>query len=150
MLSFRRTIPEPCFHGISIPTSHLFRSLSEYLLHTQQNRNLISKRTHLNVPSATACSKHILIKALMDTQPPTLPPGMEDVDDIGDARTPAGLFAAVRPPAAAQQLSNVCQHFDFGAVQDSFFSGAVCFVRRTLTRRAFHGFSIVFQKCKRV
>jgi hypothetical protein len=29
------------------------------------------------------------------TLPPTLPPGMEDVDDIGDARTPAGLFAAV-------------------------------------------------------
>ena len=33
---------------------------------------------------------------------------------------------------------------------DRFFSGAVCFVRRTLARSAFHGFSIRFQRCKRV
>ena len=33
---------------------------------------------------------------------------------------------------------------------DSFFSGAVCFVRRTLARSAFHGFSIGFQRCKSV
>ena len=32
---------------------------------------------------------------------------------------------------------------------DSFFSGAVYFVRRTLARSAFHGFSIGFQRCKR-
>ena len=31
---------------------------------------------------------------------------------------------------------------------DSFFSGAVCFVRRTFARSAFHGFSIWFQRCK--
>ena len=33
---------------------------------------------------------------------------------------------------------------------DSFFSGAVCFVRRTLARSAFHRFSIGFQWCKGV
>ena len=33
---------------------------------------------------------------------------------------------------------------------DSFFSVAVCFVRRTLARTAFHGFSIGFQRCKSV
>ena len=31
---------------------------------------------------------------------------------------------------------------------DSFFSGAVCFVRRTLARSAFHGFSIGFLRHK--
>ena len=31
---------------------------------------------------------------------------------------------------------------------DGFFSGAVCFVRRTLARSAFHGFSIGFKRCK--
>ena len=33
---------------------------------------------------------------------------------------------------------------------DSFFSGAVCFVRRTLARSAFHGSSIGLQRCKNV
>ena len=33
---------------------------------------------------------------------------------------------------------------------DGFFSGAVGFVRRTLARIAFHGFSIGFQRCKSV
>ena len=33
---------------------------------------------------------------------------------------------------------------------DSFFSGAVCFVRRTLARSAFHGFSIGFRRWKSV
>ena len=33
---------------------------------------------------------------------------------------------------------------------DSFFSGAVCFVRRTFARSVFHGFSIGFQRCKSV
>ena len=33
---------------------------------------------------------------------------------------------------------------------DGFFSGAVCLVRRTLARSAFHGFSIGFKRCKSV
>ena len=33
---------------------------------------------------------------------------------------------------------------------DGFFSGAVCFVRRTLARSAFHSFSIGSQRCKSV
>ena len=33
---------------------------------------------------------------------------------------------------------------------DGFFSGAVCFLRRTLAQSAFHGFSIGFQRYKKV
>ena len=33
---------------------------------------------------------------------------------------------------------------------DGFFSGAVCFVWRTLARSAFHGFSIGFPRCKQM
>ena len=57
------------------------------------------------------------------------------LDDLNDAQR-----QAVTSESKKQKLLR----------SDSFFSGAVCFVRRTLARSAFHGFSIGFQRCKSV
>ena len=59
------------------------------------------------------------------------------------------LFGAVQKRARMHLLFSTSPGLAALLRSDGFFSGAVCFVRRTHARSAFHGFSIGFKRSKK-